>query len=116
MPSARADSLAELPDDRYPIRGTFFGCCASAGKQRAKSMAQRARPTSLFVMCLSSYCLTPSACCLSDYSIRPRQHIRWNHNDFRFSILDFRLFVHRITLSALAKTLGGIVNPICLAV
>src|SRR4030095_8236815 len=28
---------------------------------------------------------------------------------------DFRLFHHRITLSALAKTLGGIVNPICLA-
>ncbi|HEY6367441.1 MAG TPA: hypothetical protein VI585_21890, partial [Candidatus Binatia bacterium] len=26
----------------------------------------------------------------------------------------FRLVVHRITLSALAKTLGGIVNPICL--
>src|SRR5215831_18908744 len=41
----------------------------------------------------------------------------------RFSILrlrsvqffDFELFSHRITLSALAKTLGGIVNPICLA-
>jgi hypothetical protein len=29
--------------------------------------------------------------------------------------LDFRLPDHRITLSALAKTLGGIVNPICLA-
>ena len=28
---------------------------------------------------------------------------------------DFRLFGHRITLSALAKTLGGIVNPICFA-
>src|SRR6266545_4597372 len=34
----------------------------------------------------------------------------------RFSILDFRLFDHRITLSALAKTFGGIVSPICLAV
>jgi hypothetical protein len=28
----------------------------------------------------------------------------------------FGLLGHRITLSALAKTLGGIVNPICLAV
>jgi hypothetical protein len=45
-------------------------------------------------------------------------------NDFGFSILrlrsvqvwDFRLFDHRITLSALAKRFGGIVNPICLAV
>ena len=35
--------------------------------------------------------------------------------DFGFSISDFRLVDHRITLSALAKTLGGIVNPICLA-
>ena len=28
--SERADSLAGSDDDRYPIRGTFFGCCASA--------------------------------------------------------------------------------------
>jgi hypothetical protein len=47
-----------------------------------------------------------------NYSVRPRQHIRRN----RLTILDFRLFDHRITLSALAKTLGGIVNPICFAV
>ena len=37
-------------------------------------------------------------------------------SDFGFAILDFRLFDHRITLSALAKTLGGIGNPICFAV
>src|SRR5687768_4198380 len=30
-------------------------------------------------------------------------------------ILDFRSADHRITLSALAKTLGGIVRPMCLA-
>jgi hypothetical protein len=24
------DSVAASDDDRYPIRGTFFGCCASA--------------------------------------------------------------------------------------
>src|SRR3972149_11153671 len=28
IPSERADSLAGSPDTRYPIRGTFFGCCA----------------------------------------------------------------------------------------
>ena len=30
-------------------------------------------------------------------------------------VLDFRFFDHRITLSALTKTLGGIVRPICFA-
>ena len=61
------------------------------------------------------------ACCLTAHAssnnfVRPHQHIRRNrlpNLDFRFS--DFRLFGHRITLSALANTLGGIVNPICLA-
>ena len=51
----------------------------------------------------------------SPYSPAPA---RWaeSPNHFRFSILDFRLVDHRITLSALAKTLGEIVNPICFAV
>src|SRR5262245_49937129 len=47
----------------------------------------------------------------------PHQHV-WRNRltilDFEFP--DFRLFGHRITLSALAKTLEGIVNPICFAV
>jgi hypothetical protein len=34
---------------------------------------------------------------------------------FGFSILDSRLFDHRITRSALAKIVGGMVKPICLA-
>jgi hypothetical protein len=33
----------------------------------------------------------------------------------RVLILDFRLLGHRMTLSALAKTFGGIIRPICLA-
>src|SRR5262245_13100275 len=53
---------------------------------------------------------------LLDHFVRSRQHVRWNPDDFRFSILDFRFWAHRITLSALASTLGGIVWPICLAV
>ncbi len=39
---------AELTDrevaPRYPIRGLFADCCASADEQSAKSMAQSARP------------------------------------------------------------------------
>jgi hypothetical protein len=46
-----------------------------------------------------------------DYLIRPRDHVGRIHDDF-----GFRLFSHRITLSALARTLGGMVNPICFAV
>src|SRR5215471_20230612 len=30
IPSARVDSVFGSVFDRYPIRGTFFGCCASA--------------------------------------------------------------------------------------
>ena len=56
-----AQSLAELPRNgrthelegssfltRYPIRGTFCGCCASTEKQRAKSMAQSVRQKTFF--------------------------------------------------------------------
>jgi hypothetical protein len=50
-------------------------------------------------------------------------HSAGSLHDFRFGIFDtstwlstgFRLRDHRITRSALAKTLGGMVNPICLA-
>src|SRR5206468_4899505 len=35
--SARADSRAGSSDDRYPIRETFFGCCASAITPRASN-------------------------------------------------------------------------------
>ncbi len=34
---------SRIDPDRYPIRGTFFGCCARAGKGRAKSIEQKAR-------------------------------------------------------------------------
>src|SRR5947208_7635233 len=51
--------------------------------------------------------LSPSAS--SDHPVRPHSH-------FGFSILDFRFRSHRITRSALASTVCGIVSPICLAV
>jgi hypothetical protein len=43
MASERMDSLAGSPDDRYPIRGIFFGCCASADTLSTKSTAHRAK-------------------------------------------------------------------------
>src|SRR5262245_62554804 len=57
--------------------------------------------------------LLPRAARQLAHLIRPGQYVRRNPPilDFRFSILD-----HRITRSALAKTFGGTVNPICFAV
>src|SRR4029453_1987427 len=53
--SARVDSVAGSDDDRYPIRGTFFVCCASAEKQSAKCMAHSARKvTFLFIFFFAS--------------------------------------------------------------
>jgi hypothetical protein len=37
------DSVAGSFDDKYPNRQIFFGCCARAGKGRAKSIEQKAR-------------------------------------------------------------------------
>src|SRR5215510_7954170 len=52
--------------DRYPIRGTFFGCCASADEQSAKSMAHRAKLMTVFLIgflrvCALCYLITLSA-------------------------------------------------------
>src|SRR5262249_44690650 len=45
---------------RYPIRGTFFGCCASAEPQSAKSKAHRTKLLS-FRLFISPSHLTQSA-------------------------------------------------------
>src|SRR5437773_5471528 len=37
IPSARVDSRVASSCDRYPIRGTFFGCCAVATASATKS-------------------------------------------------------------------------------
>ena len=66
----------------------FVGCCASAGKQSAKSMAQRER-TDEFV--LHVFSLSRSTCTRTRLS-------------------------HLITLSARYSTDCGIVSPICFAV
>jgi hypothetical protein len=52
-----------------------------------------------------------------NHPIRSRQHVRWNLPilDLRFWILDWDIIASD-TRSALAKTLAGMVNPICMAV
>jgi hypothetical protein len=50
IPSARTDSLAASTVARYPIRGTFFGCCARAENGRAKSIEQKTRRVILLRM------------------------------------------------------------------
>jgi hypothetical protein len=46
----------------------------------------------------------------------PASRLADSSDDFGFSVFDFGFFDQRIIRSALAKRLGGIVNPICLAV
>ena len=78
--SDRADSVAASNADRYPIRQTFFGCCASAGRQSAKSMAQRAR---MAIFLFMSFSRSRSTChstldtrpFLLDHFIRPREKV-----------------------------------------
>jgi hypothetical protein len=48
IPSARAESVAASVFDRYPIRGTFFGCCASAVTQASNTTATRIDGTAAF--------------------------------------------------------------------
>src|SRR5262249_40210079 len=43
IPSERGNSLVGSPDDRYPIRGTFFGCCASAWMPKVMSTTHIAK-------------------------------------------------------------------------
>src|SRR5262245_56208835 len=52
----------ELPSSN-PIRGTFFGCCASTDAQRAKSMAHRAKLPSVRLF-ISPSCLMHGCACL----------------------------------------------------
>src|SRR5881397_1963949 len=68
------------------MRETFADCCASASEEKVRSIAAHATEEMFFFI---SFFLTPFAS---------------------------RLTLHRITLSALANTFGGIVRPICFAV
>src|SRR5215470_5216566 len=77
------DSVAGSVDVRYPMRWSFFGCCATAGKQNAKSMTQRIRPVTFFFM---SSPIPPSTRpstlgtrpFLLDHLVRAHHHVRRN--------------------------------------
>src|SRR6266576_6739399 len=73
-PAERADSRAGSLFDRYPIRGTFFGCCAWAELQSTKIIALSARTVIFFFMSFAVSNVEP----LPDDFVRPRQHIRRN--------------------------------------
>src|SRR5262249_39108060 len=45
----------EIPP-RYPIRGTFVGCCADADKQSPKNMAHITRPTTFLLIAFPADC------------------------------------------------------------
>jgi hypothetical protein len=80
--------------------------------RRSKTCPERGAKDLGFEHC----CLTPYPSPLTALPCPPAR-ARWAESpyDFRFWIFDFRFQDHRITRSALAKTLGAMVNPICLA-
>ena len=87
MRSARAESVEP---ERYPIRGTFAGCWARA--ETVVSNKVVSNPTKiLYIVFAPAFFATTCA-------------------------LLYCLTSHRMTLSARANRLGGIVRPICFAV
>ena len=100
------------------MRGIFAACWASADKQRAESMAQRARTVIFFLMSFSlsrstrhsTTTLAPSH--LSTTSFHPSLVSLLNPK----SPNPLPLTPHCITLSARASTFCGMVTPICFAV
>src|SRR5262245_60038358 len=74
MASARAESLAGSNDDRYPIRGTFFGCCALTVCTTAKIRMATKETSSLLFTGSAPH---PKKLSL-DHLISPHQHIRRN--------------------------------------
>jgi hypothetical protein len=127
-PSRKASKLSLLsgssadPPVNLPTRWSLCGCCAAADAQSAKNTAQST--TSLVVllswlMPVLTGSLDPLAPTLS--AISDSRWFDFAHHWFSIlrrgsgHVLDFRLFGHLITRSALARTLGGIVNPICFA-
>src|SRR5207247_9460969 len=82
MPSTRSDSLVALTDDRYPMRKTFFGCCAWAGKPVSRRIvSSRQINTKIFLVIRFSsvlLLLTAHHSLLFDDFIRSRQDVLWN--------------------------------------
>src|SRR5262249_44655064 len=86
-PSRKASmsvKLAErVPENRTPIRGIFFGCCAWTGKQSAKSKVLTVSPAIFMFIVFSLLPSTRHSTLVprpfsSDHSIRPLQHCLGN--------------------------------------
>src|SRR5262245_54013563 len=86
-PCRKASMRTALPEallgSRRPMRGTFPGCCASAGKQSAKSKALRVKTATFFFICFSFPSSTRhSSLDTHPFSLdqlgRPGEHLRRN--------------------------------------
>src|SRR5881397_3262768 len=119
MASARADSVAGSNDDKYPIRGTFFGCCAVATAQvttSTKAITESPSHFRFLILRLSSVQVLDFR--LSDRAIRNAGRkilIMYSSVNPKSAIENPKLN-HLINLFARAITSGGIVRPIFLAV
>jgi hypothetical protein len=128
--------------DRYPIRGTFVGCCASAITPRASNTtATRIDDTRAFFIAhlILDVLITRTEIKKSviyggrrytfvEYKGQSHAEIELHDatvascwiKSYENSIQSWQrrlvFFHHLITLSARASTFGGIVRPICLAV
>src|SRR5262245_46486302 len=108
--SLRAGLVVGKLATRYPIRGTFVGCCAAADAQSARSMAQRVRTVIFLFMFFSALSTRHSTLDTRPFSLdqssRPGEHLRWNrHADLlRCLEVDHELKLGRL----LHRQIGGL--------
>ena len=109
-----AEGEAEL---RYPIRGTFVGCCASADTQSAKSMVQSVRTLIFLVMFFSALSTRHSTLDTRPFSldhlVRPiQQRLRDRQADLLCRLeIDDELKLRRL-LDGQVSGLGAFENPV----
>src|SRR5262245_32820113 len=85
---------------RKPIRATFFGCCASAGKESTRSVAHRTKPKMVFLIAFLTPYVSPN------HLISPRQNVRRNHQTDLLSRLEIN---HQLELCRLFhRKIGGL--------
>jgi hypothetical protein len=127
------DSVAGFNGVRYPIRGTLFGCCASAMTTTASSNTTNRidKTLAFFIAHIIRYVSRGTVLEETEiYDGRRQGFFEWLEIELIDALvrslaglscrrIQFNPSVARgylITLSALASTFGGIVRPICLAV
>src|SRR5262244_1832060 len=94
---------------RYPIRGTLFGCCASADEQSAENNAVSAKLMTVFLIGFLRVCCS----LLFDHLIRSYEHIRWNRQAdlLRGLQVNNKLKLHR-QLDGKVSGLGAFENSV----